>query len=432
MSENDKAKFLIEEIKTSDADCGEVCVTKTQTTEVYYESGKVSMIRTNENVSANVKVIKDGKKGVVATNDVSSTDALKKIVSDALESAQSAHEDDANGISDVPCNETFVYGATEKDTEKLYDRLTEFLADTKKKSPKISFDSITANHVSVERIYKNTNDVNITEKFGYYTFSPMYMAVDGEKTSAFNYSGVITKDLDKPFMTLGMTEELLKETEEQTDTITVDGKFIGDVIVTPQCLSEMLGIIEDNFLSDQVLINKTSPYLDKLGKQIAAKEVTLISSPLSEELVDGYRSTADGYIAKNMPLIENGELKNFIVSRYGAARTGLKRSDSDGGCYIMNGGDTPLSEIIKSTKKGLLMNRFSAGSPGVNGDVTGVAKNSFLIENGQIVGAVSETMFSGNLTEMLMNVKAISSERINDGSCILPWVDFGGVTVSGK
>ena len=62
MSENDKAKFLIEEIKTSEADCGEVCVTQTQTTEVYYESGKVSMIRTNENVSANVKVIKDGKK----------------------------------------------------------------------------------------------------------------------------------------------------------------------------------------------------------------------------------------------------------------------------------------------------------------------------------------------------------------------------------
>lgn len=432
MNEKDKARLLTDMIKASDADCGEVCVTKTRTTEVYYESGKVSMIRTNENVSANVKTVKDGKKGVVATNDVSSPDALKKIVSDALESAQSAREDDANGISDAACDETFVYGATEKDTEKLYDRLAEFLEETKKKYPKISFDSITADHVSVERNYKNTNGVNITEKYGYYTFSPMYMAVDGEKTSAFNYSGVSTKDLDRPFMTLGMTEELLKETEEQMDTITVDGKFTGDVIVTPQCLAEMLGIIEGNFLSDQVLINKTSPYLDKLGKRIAAESVTVFSAPLSEELVDGYRATADGYLAKNMPLIENGELKNFVVSRYGAARTGLKRSDSDGGCYIMNGGDTPLSEIIKSTKKGLLMNRFSAGSPGVNGDVTGVAKNSFLIENGQIVGAVSETMFSGNLTEMLMNVKAISSERINDGSCILPWVDFGGITVSGK
>ncbi len=29
------------------------------------------------------------------------------------------------------------------------------------------------------------------------------------------------------------------------------------------------------------------------------------------------------------------------------------------------------------------MNRFSSGSPGVNGDVTGVAKTVFFIENGR-------------------------------------------------
>ena len=205
MNEKDNALFLLNEIKTSDADCGEVCVIKTQTTEVYYESGKVSMIRTNENISANVKVIKDNKKGIVSTNDISTEEAKKKIVSDALESAASAPEDDANGISDEPCDRTFVYGTPEKDTEKLYDRLAEFIGETKKKYPKISFDSITANHVSVERVYKNTNGVNITEKYGYYTFSPMYMAVDGEKTSSFNYSGVMIKDLGAPFMTLGQT-----------------------------------------------------------------------------------------------------------------------------------------------------------------------------------------------------------------------------------
>ena len=432
MNEKDSALFLLNEIKTSDADCGEVCVIKTQTTEVYYESGKVSMIRTNENISANVKVIKDNKKGIVSTNDISTEEAKKKIVSDALESAASASEDDANGISDEPCDRTFVYGTPEKDTEKLYDRLAEFIGETKKKYPKISFDSITANHVSVERVYKNTNGVNITEKYGYYTFSPMYMAVDGEKTSSFNYSGVMIKDLGAPFMTLGQTEMLLAETEKQTETICAEGKLVGDIIVTPQCLSELLACIEDNFLSDSVLINGTSPYRDKLGQKIAAPSVTVLSVPLSEEIVGGYRSTSDGYIAENMTLIENGVLKNFVVSRYGSKRTGLPRSKNDGGCYIMNGGNTSLSDMIKNVKKGLIMNRFSAGSPGVNGDVTGVAKNSFLIEDGKIVGAVSETMFSGNLTEMLLNVRAISEERINDGSSILPWVDFGGVTISGK
>ena len=350
MNEKDSALFLLNEIKTSDADCGEVCVIKTQTTEVYYESGKVSMIRTNENISANVKVIKDNKKGIVSTNDISTEEAKKKIVSDALESAASAPEDDANGISDEPCDRTFVYGTPEKDTEKLYDRLAEFIGETKKKYPKISFDSITANHVSVERVYKNTNGVNITEKYGYYTFSPMYMAVDGEKTSSFNYSGVMIKDLGAPFMTLGQTEMLLAETEKQTETICAEGKLVGDIIVTPQCLSELLACIEDNFLSDSVLINGTSPYRDKLGQKIAAPSVTVLSAPLSEEIVGGYRSTSDGYIAENMTLIENGVLKNFVVSRYGSKRTGLPRSKNDGGCYIMNGGNTSLSDMIKNVK----------------------------------------------------------------------------------
>ena len=60
----------------------------------------------------------------------------------------------------------------------------------------------------------------------------------------------------------------------------------------------MLGIIEDNFLSDQVLINKNVSVSGQTRQADRGKEVTLISSPLSEELVDGYRSTADGYIAK--------------------------------------------------------------------------------------------------------------------------------------
>lgn len=61
-----------------------------------------------------------------------------------------------------------------------------------------------------------------------------------------------------------------------------------------------------------------------------------------------------------------------------------------------------------------------------------VAKNSFLVENGKIAGAVSETMINGNLGEMLQNVCAISRETVCDGSTCLPWAAFADVTISGK
>ncbi len=120
MSENDKAKFLIEEIKTSKPIAEKSALQKTQTTEVYYESGKVSMIRTNENVSANVKVIKDGKKGVVATNDVSSTDALKKSFP-TRSNRRKARTKTTQTEFDVPCATKLCLRGDR--TEKLYDRL---------------------------------------------------------------------------------------------------------------------------------------------------------------------------------------------------------------------------------------------------------------------------------------------------------------------
>jgi predicted Zn-dependent protease len=41
-------------------------------------------------------------------------------------------------------------------------------------------------------------------------------------------------------------------------------------------------------------------------------------------------------------------------------------------------------------------------------------------------------MISGNFAEMLKNVQGISSEVLTDGGCVMPYVAFGGVTVSGK
>ena len=78
------------------------------------------------------------------------------------------------------------------------------------------------------------------------------------------------------------------------------------------------------------------------------------------------------------------------------------------------------------------MPRISGGHPASCGDFSAVAKNSFLIENGKLGPAVSETMISGNLAEMLLHPVGASAERIADGSTLLPYLSFSGITVSGK
>ena len=41
-------------------------------------------------------------------------------------------------------------------------------------------------------------------------------------------------------------------------------------------------------------------------------------------------------------------------------------------------------------------------------------------------------MVSGNLVQLLMNIRAISKEVIEDGSSVLPWMAFNDVIISGK
>jgi len=88
--------------------------------------------------------------------------------------------------------------------------------------------------------------------------------------------------------------------------------------------------------------------------------------------------------------------------------------------------------MIKGVERGILLNRFSGASPGPGGDVSGVAKNSFLIENGKVTDALKETMVSFNIVDVLMNISAISKERCENGMTILPWCCFDGITISGK
>lgn len=98
----------------------------------------------------------------------------------------------------------------------------------------------------------------------------------------------------------------------------------------------------------------------------------------------------------------------------------------------MEGGDTPYADMIKNVKRGIIVGRFSGGQPGSNGEFSGVAKNSFLVEDGEIKGAVTETMINGNLADMLKNIISISKETVEDGTSVLPYIAVDGIVIAGK
>ena len=93
-------------------------------------------------------------------------------------------------------------------------------------------------------------------------------------------------------------------------------------------------------------------------------------------------------------------------------------------------GATPLAGVMAGVLRGAVVGRLSMGSPAANGDFSGVIKNSFLIEGGEVGPALSDVMVSGNMAQMLRDVLAVSQERLDTGAALLPWVRVGGLHFS--
>lgn len=425
------AQYTLSRLKEYGADEAQCKVQFGVVDEINVDAGEFSLMRSTFDSAVTMKVIKDMKKGVIAINKIdrkSIDDAAKECVA----AAEVASEDDCLSIAEKQENEDFSFGVSESDREKFFERISEYLDDVKKEFPKVFIEQLIADFADSKSVYANTNGTEFSYRTAYYSMGSMYSAHDGDKTTSFNSTGVDFVDLSEPIMNKGTQRMMYELCEKELDAEPFEGKFTGVAVFAPSALGDIVGTAIDNFTGDETIIDSTSPWRNRLHEKVASDSLTVRLIPIDERVIGGERYTAEGYRTENCDIIKNGVLENFTLSEYAARKSGEKRCPTLSSCMEVVAGDTPYDELISKIEKGILVCRVSGGSPAGNGDFSGVAKNSFLIENGKITKPVLETMLSGNLADMLMNVTDISKETAEDGSTVFPWVAFDGVTVSGK
>ena len=386
------------------------------------------MLRTTFSNSLRLEAIKDKKQSSISINKLdkrSIDDSLNKL----MVNVESSQVDDSNDISEKQTPEIFTKGTLKADLNLMYDRIEDFNSFVKQNYKKVLLEAVTLEHNTSKSHILNTNGVDFEINKGMYGFSSMFTSKDGLDTSSFNYTGVEKLNLNKSLDQYGHVSELLRQSQEQVKSSPIHSKFVGEIIVTPHCLSEFISFI-DYSISDNALIAGTSIYKDKVGQKIANDNFTLSSKPLDSKIDSGYFITSDTYKSENRTLVHNGILQTHLLSLYGANKTGGKRTPNQGGNYMIEGSTSSLEDMIKNVKKGVILCRFSGGSPSDNGDFSGVAKNSYYIENGKIMFPIIETMISGNIAQMFLNITNISNERVDFGDSILPWISFKGITIS--
>lgn len=427
----DLSKKCVDSLLNSGVDKAQAHIVTSEKYELNVAAGEITLLRTTFDTKIDIKAIKNGKKGTISinkTDDASINEAVKS-VNELLDTAEA---DEANDISCRQGVKEFLTGDSKPDLDKMYNRLKDYTAAVKEKYPKIILEEAYLDFTLTKEEFVNTNDVNFKASKGIYSFMTDFTAKDNEKSSSFNGTYFSSKNIDKELIDCGTIDTLLRQSTEQINTKTMNGKFDGDIIITPDCLGDMISFYGDVFLSDMALISGSSILKDKLNEKVASEKLTIHSRPVSDEIADGYFITQDGFEAKNSSIIDKGILKTFMLSLYGANKTNKERALNDGGAYIVEPGTKSFDEIVKSIHKGLLLCRFSGGKPAANGDFSGVAKNSYYIEDGEIKYPVSETMITANLYKMFNDIKDISKETIDFGNSILPWICISNIKVSGR
>ena len=401
-------------------------VSNTQKHELNAEFGEINLLRTNHNVSVHLSAIVDGKKGSVSLNR-QDTALLDQSVDELWDIACASISDEANAFAEKQEPAKFSRGPESPDYDLMVQRIAETLDYTRATYPSLNLQSVIVDYVNQRSQVLNSNGVDFRSKRSHYDGQLMFTAKEGEKVSSFSYTGFALNELNAPLYDIATADTLLRQATEQVETRKVPGGFEGELLVTPDCLSDFLGFLCAQ-VSDLALLGGNSVYQSSLGEPVAAAALTLRSLPL--DLPAGYFVTGDGYAAENLALVEKGLLQSYLLSLYGSKKTQLSKPARSGGCYVVDPGTDDRDNMIRSIDKGILITRFSGGRPNDKGDFSGIAKNSYYIENGEIQFPVSETMISGNMPSLLQNISAISHQRADFGRYIFPWVRMGSVNVS--
>lgn len=418
-------------LKEKGADEGEVSLTHVQNEEMELKNGNIDLLRSRDEYYLNLNAIIEKKRASIQINKIDE-EAIAEAVSELIHNAENSQIDEANGVSDQVQERDFNNCKDNYDPELMYKRLENFNKEVTAAYPDLVLEGAVLEYQKRYNYYRNSKGVNLSSNHDNYFFSTSFFGRRNRETSSINYTGIALENLDEELYELASLPYLLRESVEHLDARIIDNKkFTGDLIITPDCLRSILYSLLSH-LGNDMLIAGTSYFKDSLDKKVLDGKFTLKTEPVSDLLAIKDYYSGDGVVNRNDYIFAEGVLKNYLLDFYGSRKTGLQRGPSLGSNLVVEAGDKSIAEMVESVERGIILARFSGGQPASNGDFSGVAKNSYYVEDGEIKYPIKETMISGNLFSLFQNIMGISKDRINFGYSLMPFLHAKEIVVSSR
>ncbi len=190
------------------------------------------------------------------------------------------------------------------------------------------------------------------------------------------------------------------------------GKF--DVVFDPLSIGNLLTMVGE-FASVMAVESGFSCFVDKIGKKVATEQFTLRDIG---NLPNGYGTRKfddEGVPTKNTAFIESGVFKTYLLNHSYAKKYSMENTGNAGiimpmpwNLYVEPG--TYSQDELFDVKRGIYVTNiwYTRFQNYLTGDFSTIPRDGiFLIENGEITGAIKNIRISDNIQRMLLNISGI-------------------------
>lgn len=195
-------------------------------------------------------------------------------------------------------------------------------------------------------------------------------------------------------------------------------------------------------LNSKQVLEKASPWSDRLGDVVMADPLTLSQQPD----VGPYSCPFDdeGTPTERLLLIREGRLQRFYCDRttgrlLGTGSTGNGFRPGMGSYptpglvnLLVQPGKGSMCDLIKQLDEGLVVDQLLGGGAGISGEFSVNVELGYRVQKGEITGRVKDTMIAGNVYTVLKQLVALGDDADWNGPCYTPSLIVEGISTIGR
>ncbi|MCL4325238.1 MAG: TldD/PmbA family protein [Candidatus Thermoplasmatota archaeon] len=272
---------------------------------------------------------------------------------------------------------------------------------------------------TVTRTLENSSGTRLSEKSTEFAFLITGFIKEGSYSSESVEKSYVSHNLNRA--------EMDDQFSKFTDNLKLrkkEGSLINkkySLVIEPSLFYELIiePVIENITLES--LYYKSSIY-NKLNEKIMPSWLTVYDDGTQDNMPNSIEFDREGIRPEKKEIIKNGTLKNYIGNDLFSTLLGIDcRGNASGGSdeqpysdvtnIFVDPGEFALDNLIADVREGIIAEQFTGYIDSLSGNFSGLLKGAYKIINGEVKSGIKGLNISGNIKDLIKEIKGTSKER---------------------